>query len=306
MGVGFIIGKSFSGHAEEPVNSIIEQTKNTEKYPLINPTALSNLNKHFIINFQPLRAELESIQKSSGSRTSIYFAYLNNAAWVGLDERQLFTAASTVKVPLAMSILKSVEEGKLNLDDQYTLEQLDLNNSFGELYKIGPNKTLKISDLLKIMLENSDNTAANALNSVLLRLGIEDPLANVYNFMGWEFNTFGETPNYSKIHLKVLSNMFLALYNATYVNHEHSNLILSHLSHSKFKNKIAAGVPNEITVSNKIGVVNNEKIYSDCGIIYAPNRHYLLCVATEGVDEMTAADLMKRISETVYKYVINH
>lgn len=285
-------------------------TTTTTDYSLINKTITANLGKHFIINFRPLKLELEKIQKKYPQKTYLYFSYMNNGAWVGLNEREEFTAASTIKVPIAMYVMKSVEEDRLKLNDSYALEELDLNNGFGDLYKAGADKEFTVEELLKIMLEKSDNTALFALRSVLNKVGIEDPLAQVYGSLGWEFAQSlpiaGEMPNYTKINLKTLSNLFIALYNATFINAEHSNKILEYLANTPFNDKIAAGVPEGVMISHKVGVSADDKTFSDCGIVYAPNRNYILCLGSNGGDEKVAAKFMEEVSKAVYKYVINN
>lgn len=284
--------------------SKIENKKVT--YSLVNPTVQANLGKHFIINFSPLKEKFTGIQNKYPQKTYIYFAYLNNATWVGLNEKDMFTAASTVKVPLAMSVYKMAEQGKIKMSDTYSLDELDLSDQFGDLYKVGPDKQFTIEELVKIMLEKSDNTAMNGIYNALKRVGIDNPLDDVYNDMGWEFNDFGQQPNYQQINLKTLSNMFLALYNAAYVNAEDSQRILNFLANTPFNDEIVAGVSADTTVAHKIGVATDNETFSDCGIVYAPNRNYILCVGSNGGDEKVAAQFMAEISKAAYSFVINN
>ena len=100
--------------------------------------------------------------------------------------------------------------------------------------------------------------------------------------------------------------MFLALYNAKYLNLEYSNLLLDYLSGTPFKDRIVDGVPEGVMVSHKIGTSANDSTFSDCGIVYAPNRHYLLCVGSNGGDERAAARFMAEVSKAAYDYVINN
>lgn len=285
---------------------------NTVKHSYINPTVTSNLGKHFIINFLPLKNQLTEIQKKYLQKTYVYFAYLNNGSWVGLNERDLFVAASTVKVPLAMTLFKAVEDGKLKLTDSYSLDELDLDERFGDLYKVGADKQFSVEELVKIMLEQSDNTAMNAVLTIFKKIGVDDPFAEVYAAMGWQASNIdlipdiGSAPNYQEINLKALTNMFLALYNATYLNLDHSEQILTYLSNTPFNDKIVADIPDGITVSHKIGVATNKETFSDCSIIYAPNRNYVLCLGSNGGDEKRAAQFMAEVSKAVYQYVINN
>lgn len=276
-----------------------------EAVELINPTVTSGLDKHFIINFLPLRKEIEAIQSRFSQKTLVYFLYLNNGSWIGVNERENFTAASTAKIPLAMAVYKAVEEGKIDLDDVYALDKVDLDAGFGALYQIGSNNELTIKRLIEIMLVHSDNTAKNALISSLNRIGIEDPFSDVYRFFGW-ISDIGEVPDFSKINLKTLSNMFVSLYNATYVSVENSAQILSYLAQSEFDSQIVAGVPEDIPVAHKIGVSAVDNTFSDCGLVYAPQRHYLLCMASIGASEAGADRFMSEISRAIYQYVIKN
>lgn len=282
----------------------------TFDYPFINKAVTSNLGKHYIINFRPLKAELEKIQRGYSQKTYIYFSYINNGSWIGLNEREEFVAASTLKVPLAMSLLKAVEDGALKPSDSYSLEDIDLSQGFGDLYMAGKDEEFTVEELLEIMLKKSDNTAFNAILNIFRRIGIEDPLGQVYGFLGWEFASsipeLGEVPNYSKINLKTLSNIFIGLYDAKYITVDHSNKILEYLASTPFSDKIAAGVPDGVMVSHKIGTATFEKTFSDCGIIYAPNRNYILCLGSNGADENTASKFMSEVSQAVYQYVIHN
>lgn len=100
--------------------------------------------------------------------------------------------------------------------------------------------------------------------------------------------------------------MFLALYNSTYISPEYSQEALYYLTQTPFGDKIAAGVPEFVEVSHKIGVSGNDDTFSDCGIVYAPNRNYMLCVGSNGMPESKAAAFMAEISKKTYEYVINN
>lgn len=277
------------------------------QHPLINPTVTANLGKHFIIDFKSLEDQIKGIQSRYPQKTYVYFAYLNNSAWIGSHEKTLFTAASTIKVPLAMSIMKSVEEGKLKLSQSYTLSQLDLDENFGNLYKVGADKSFTLQDLLQIMLENSDNTAMNALYKALKLVGIDDPFSDVYQAMGWDYQvSLGEAPKYNQINLKTLSTMFIALYNAQYDNPQDSQMILDYLDNSVFNDQIPAGVPASVSVAHKIGVYDADKTYSDCGIVYAPNRNFLLCLGSQGADQKSANKFMAEVARASYEYVMKN
>ncbi len=290
-----------------PSTSLSADRTGYERFTLVNPAVRADLDKHYIINFKDLRQQLISIHDRQKHKSFLYFAYLNNSSWIGLEEKELFPAASTVKVPLAMAMYRMEEQGKIDLTKTYTLSELDLDENFGQLYKIGSNQSIAVEELISIMLKYSDNTAMKAVISVAELIGIKDPLKDVYAAMGWEYSDVtSDQVTYIKINLKTLSNMFIALYNASYVNIEHSQLILDHLANTDFDEMIVAGVPQNITVTHKIGVNDLELAYSDCGIVYAPNRPYIMCAGSWGAPPKDAHKFMSESSKAVYEYVINN
>lgn len=286
--------------------STVPGVASSGEYPLINAAVTADLGKHFIINFKPLEDQFKGIQTGYLDKTYVYFAYLNNAAWIGIGEDTMFTAASTIKVPLAMAIMKMVENGQLSLSQSYTLDQLDLDSNFGTLYKVGADNSFTLQQLLEIMLENSDNTAMHALIKVASLIGVDDPFGDVYSFMGWGATDFGKTPTYNLINLKTLSNMFIALYNAKYDNADDSQTILNYLDNSVENDEIVAGVPADVSVAHKFGVNAPDKTYSDCGIVYAPNRNFLICLGIVGSDQKTADTFMAEMAKAAYDYVMNN
>lgn len=273
---------------------------------LVNPTVVADIGKHFIVNFKSLKEVFLDIQKRYSQKTYVYFQYLANGSWVGLGEKDLFTAASTIKVPLAMAVYKNAEEGRYKMTDVYALTEADLDVHFGTLYQSGVGYELSIEEFVRIMLEDSDNTAMNALFAFLREIGIRDPFLGVYSAMGWEHVEFGKEASYFDINLKTLSNMFLALYNATYVNIEHSQIILGHLTASVYGDALENGIPSGGTIANKSGVLEDRDTYSDCGIVYAPGRHYLICVGSVGASQIIAHRFISEISQAAYDYVIDN
>ena len=306
------VGAFFTGRVSTGQEALATPSVPTSTYSLLDGAVAFDTSRHFIINFEPFRNQLNALQTqyqaaTPGEMTYFYLDYLNNAATISLNSRNQFTAASTIKVPLAMALYKMAEEGKLNMSDTYTLEQANLDSRFGTLYNAGPNQTFTIEQLVSIMLEKSDNTAMNALITILDRVGITNPFQDVYTQMGWSNAPTADNINsYINIDVHTLTNMFLALYNATYDNPVDSQKILNYLTQTPFNTEIVAGVSPDIMVAHKIGVADPNDTYSDCGIVYAPERPYIICVGVSGVPEQTADTIIADMSKTAYQYVINN
>jgi beta-lactamase class A len=234
---------------------------------------------------------------------SVYYRDLNFGPWMGINEKENFSPASLLKVPIMIAALKKAEADPtfLNRKLQYT-QQLDLNVvpniKDPHLIKIGNSYT--VENLIERMIEYSDNEAKelilrNLEGSFIIKV-MTDIGVNVSGDMNKDF-----------ISVKDYSGFFRLLYNATYLSRSLSEKALGILSKTSFDKGLLAGLPKGLTVSHKFG----ERAYSDsnvkqlheCGIVYHDKTPYLICVMTRGTDFAQLEPVIADISGIVYKSV---
>ena len=270
------------------------QTEETEdKFQLLNPARKSVNQKDLIINIQPLRDELN---KYEGQKDiSIYFEYLPTGANISINKDAQFWPASLLKLPVAMAVAKKIEKGEWKWDNKLVLMAADKEESFGTLFKEPTGSIFTIEDLVRRALVDSDNTA----NFILVRNLETREIYDVYEHLGaGDFFSAG-----GEIGAKKYSANFRALYNSSYLSEESSQKLLAYLSETRFDEYLKGGLPEGTVYAHKIGVAEDKNVYMDSGIIYAPNRPYILTVMVSGRDKREAEDLMKKISEQVFNYV---
>lgn len=148
------------------------------------------------------------------------------------------------------------------------------------------------------MIIDSDNVAKNAILDALNPASLQD----IYEEMSFLQDDVGNiTP---KNYVRFLQR----LYNATYLDREHSNMALQLLTKTSFNDGLVAGLPENIQVAHKYG---ERGIYEDnalvgvelhdCGLVYADDNPYYLCVMTKGTDIDALAKVIRDISAAVYK-----
>ncbi len=255
-----------------------------------------------IINFVPLRKALKEYVLNQDDKIGLYFEYLPSGVSVGVNDREEMKLSSLSKVPLAMSILKKVEKGEINLEDIIILKKENLNQNFGNLWKKGEGAKVSVKELIEESLINSDNTAYHSLLSILNN----EEVLDVYDNLEIEVFSKDTEPFVSP---KSYSSIFRSLYLSSYISEKNSNYLLDILSKTSFSDKIPAGLSDKsIKVSHKIGVFSrvdtkdNEKVFSDCGIIYFPNRPYILCVFVKDSD-LDAKKHISYLSKMIYEYI---
>jgi len=309
------------GSREQPTNNrplIEEITKSprTSNFTLVSPhiaymtrEEFLDKQKNYIPSYTGLKLIMnETVKNKSKERDfkyGIYFEDLNTGAWVGINERDKFVPASLMKIPVVVGILKKVEDGGLTLDTKVTVHKEDVDNNYGELGGRGFEQNYTLFELINYTLYYSDNTALLSLRDSIDDADVIDAMI----VLGITYKTQVEYPNSKDglvfISPKDYSNIFRTLYYSGYLRRQHSQLMLELLASTSFKNGLPAGVPKNVTVSHKIGSFTREgkPYYHDCGIIYAPDKPYILCIMTSDLSLEESNQLMEKISKDAYDYV---
>lgn len=265
-----------------------------KKYLLLNPARDLYSKNDLIVNFQPLREDLTGIGNTN-SGVSVYFEYLPTGANISINKDNGYFPASLLKLPAAFAVYKKIEEGEWKLSDEFEITKESLNPDFGDLYKKPPGTKMSVKDLLSEMLAKSDNTAY---------------MVFVNNLESWELNeAYGHlgldslVSEDGQITARKYSVLLRSLYNATYLSDESSQEILGILSDSPLRGYLDQALPMDVVFAHKFGENKSHGVLHDAGIIYVPNRPYLLTVMIKDIDEVSAKKLTNRISAMVYNYV---
>ncbi len=233
---------------------------------------------------------------------AVYYRDLNDGPWIGINQDSDFSPASLLKVPLMIAYYKLAEQKPEVLNQSIVFDPKLYTSETEQNYKplnpLVPGQGYTVEDLLERMITESDNQAKNmllaninpdTLNSAYTDLGVPklDP-ANAENFMS----------------VKAYASFFRILYNASYLDKDHSEKALHTLARSDFKNGLVRGVPENIQVAHKMGervTEDGQKQLHDCGIVYYPLHPYLLCVMSRGSDFPELENSISKISSIVYK-----
>lgn len=147
----------------------------------------------------------------------------------------------------------------------------------------------------------------NAAYELLLENIDNSKLFNVYKDLDVDISKAQDDPNGNIITVKDYASFFRILFNASYLNQDMSEKALKLLSQSQYYKGLVAGTPENITISHKFGerqfLPSKEKQLHDCGIIYFPQKPYLLCIMTRANDFDQAANFIKEISNTVFNKI---
>lgn len=307
--IGVLIGLGLNYYYRTYISSpeggsIKELRQNGYKFikPLLECTGQESITTKVNLEIKDNLSDI--INNSPDIKTSIYFRDLNNGPWFGINEKDKFMPASLLKVPILIAALKQAESDPKLLDKEITIEKA--SNSFVQEFskeKLKKGDIYKLSDLLEFMIKYSDNDAKDAvMNNIDLNI-----LQKTFDDLGVIINNNEVGGDF--MNAVDYSSFFRILYNGSFLNKEMSEYALKMLSNSAFENGLKAGLPDYITISHKYGeresIINGNttKQLHDCGIIYNPDKPYVLCIMTKGNDYLKQADLIKNISAKTYQII---
>ncbi len=253
-----------------------------------------------IIDLMPLRTQIREYAKKLPEPVGLYFEYLPSGASIGINDTTAFIEASLLKVPVAIKTYQLKNDGLLSLDDTITMVESDIDKNFGTLWQRGVGTKLTVREVLRSMLQESDNTAAQMLGR---KLGSVRP-----GFVNEVFDNLDVPKELSDegvlVSAKNYTSILRSLYLASALPKADAQELLDLLTRTKFYDKIPAGVPPDIPVAHKVGVYDKEGYvtYSDCGIVYVPKRPYSLCVFAHASEER-ATQYIRDFSRMAYDFI---
>jgi hypothetical protein len=277
-----------------------------DKYPYIDFSRNFISSEHYLTTIQPLRDEINNLSKDYGyENVSIYVEFLNTGSNIIVNQDNYIWPASLVKVPVGIVAMKNVENGLWQLSDEFEILSEDISNfSGGEdsfLATSEPGTRISLEVLLEQLLAHSDNTAYN----VLLRNISQDDIKRLILALGLD----GLLSTEGKLSAKNYSRLFRVLYSASYLSRENSTKILEWLDSSEFNDFLAKPIPKGVMFPHKFGQNDFLRVYLDSGIVYLPDRPYIISVAIQGdvsqgeyEELLRASDFMHKISQASYSF----
>jgi beta-lactamase class A len=229
----------------------------------------------------------------------------------------VFHAASTMKLPVMMEVVRQSERGALPIDQRVLLVNRFASVADGSPYALSPSDDsdasayalvgtrVAVGELVRRMIVRSSNLATNALLElvppaavtatargfgaarVAVRRGVEDNVA----FRAGIINTT-TAPD--------LAALLAALEGGRAASPEGTAWMRRVLLAQEFAGEIPAGVPRGTPVAHKTGSIRG--VLHDAAIVYPPGRApYVLVVLTRGVpDEAAARAAIVDVSRAVW------
>jgi beta-lactamase class A len=240
---------------------------------------------------------------------SFYFEEIETGYLYGMHENKEMVSAGCIKLPLAMVLLKEVENGKIQLESKIKIELEDKIHGVNGIIHEFSGKEYTLFDLFIAMLIQSDNTAANKIIEVL---GMER-INQLFKDMGIRNTKLKRITTDIKLEQDELENTttsydlskcFKLLYLKQYLNEENCNLIINILKKQQVTNKIPFYVPREIqhNIASKGGSLEN--VENDTALIIIPKGKFIFTVMANNLpNNVYGITTISRVGKMVWDVI---
>jgi beta-lactamase class A len=306
--LGMLLGWSF--YKIGSMDGISLKALRLEGYNFISPLLVCDTTDEKSKELEPIGDKIRTlvdkkIQSGDINIASVYVRDFNTGGTLNINPSEKYYPASLNKIPVLIAYLKAAEKDPEILGQKISLDESADGNANQEIMPkdyLKPGKAYTVEEALEKMIKYSDN---NAFFLLADRIDI-DILESTYKDLKISFPQEIDAPP-DFMTAKDFSYFLRILYNATYLKKDFSEKALELLSDIDFKDGLVAGLPQNVLISHKFGLQTEEKNgiryreLHDCGIIYNPERPYLVCVMSKGSSNLEKMEkTIQHISKLIY------
>ena len=247
-------------------------------------------------NPEELQKKIQAQIGNTWKNYSIYVKDYTSDFSMGINDTVIFTAASVNKIPIIAALYWQVQNQAIDLDTSVTIQASDVQYyGTGTIQSDPPGSTYSVKTLAKLMMQQSDNTAAYILANYTVGLDTIQTLVNRWGLTQTDIAN-NKTSN------KDMEILMDKIYTGKITNTAYTQEMLAFFKDSDFEDRIPALLPKGTTVYHKIGT--EVGVMHDAGIVHQGNLTYYIGIFTSDVsDEPTTIKLIAEISKAVYDYL---
>lgn len=217
----------------------------------------------------------------------------------GYNETLKFPSASTIKVPILITLLDAAAGGRINLDAAAPVPKADLVEGSGIVCFLSEKLPFTLLDHATMMIDLSDNTSTNKLieelgmesvNAKCRELGLKETVLG-RKMMDFEARKQGRD-NYTSC------RDMLIMYEHIYNNPEKYKLALKILKQQILNSLLPLMMPGEPVFAHKTGGL--EGIKHDAGILYLGVPVFVCLLTKELKKESEGIKLANEIGLLIY------
>lgn len=264
------------------------------------------------MTFSALDTVLRRTAESFPAKVALLAVDLNSGEpFAHIDPEVQVVSASTIKVPVLCCALHEVEEGRLALDRVIDIHPEDFREDTEVFEPFYRDRPVTLWELLYWMIVSSDNTATNAVISLLgydrvndycARLGLSQTLLQ-RKMLDWTAVAEGRN-NYTSPMDQY--RIYALLYRGQILTEELRRVAFDLLGRSRSFDSLQRYIPDPVTILHKPGGLDH--LTHDAGIFLVEGSPYFLGVFTWDGPALDGGPEQRRmigqLSRIIYDFVL--
>ncbi|HEX7089606.1 MAG TPA: serine hydrolase [Longimicrobiales bacterium] len=245
------------------------------------------------------------IGREAPAEVAVALVDLGTGERLGIADTVVMHAASTMKVPVLLELVRQAETGRFSLDARVPVVNEFTSIADGSTYSLSPEddsetalygrvgERVSLRELARLMIVRSSNLATNNLIAHVTADSIARTLARLDAAGMRVLRGVEDGPAYRRgmnntTTAAAFARVLEAIARCEVVSRRGCEEIVEVLAAQEFNEMIPAGLPAGTRVAHKTGWITG--IHHDGGIIYPPGRApYVLVVLTRGFQQQEAS-----------------
>lgn len=262
--------------------------------------------------------DLQKIIASISGTVGVYAAQEESNFQISINGDCYFPMASTYKVPIAAYCLKLSEDHLIDFDHRVDVMPEDLRGGSGIIasHFTTPGVSLSIKNLIRLMIEDSDNTASDLILTMCGGPKKVSDFLSEHNITGMridstilEFFENYENPIFQSdkdiTTPKAMVNLLIALQRGQIISQKSFEFLFECMKHCRTGlNRIKAGLPSTTIVGQKTGTMTG--ITNDVGIIQMPNTQGFLMIAIFIKESESSTNEREHLIAQITRIIYDH
>ncbi|AVK60787.1 serine hydrolase [Lactobacillus sp. CBA3605] len=241
--------------------------------------------------------------------TSVAVAATDSSAKV-VQNDQSQRAASLIKLFILITAYHQVDSDQLNLDESYTLTANDKVGGTGTLQGLPTGSKLSYREILKRMMDESDNTAANimidkvggisTINAEIERLDLSETQLE-RKMMDTAALADGKD-NYTSV--TDVATVLTKMYSGKLISRTADQAMLTIMRQNANHAKLPHDLPSDAIVYNKTGEYGDYGVQNDAAIIKNTQGAFVVVVLSQDGDETEQVTAMNSLGTKLYQAIL--
>ena len=243
-----------------------------------------------------LRVQLGIASQHAPGQIGIDILDLASGMSAGINERVSMPAASTIKVPVMVEVFRQMEAGKIGLRDEVHVQASDKDYGSGDISDAPSGRGYTVNQLLHVMIDESDNTAANMLIRLVGRMSVNSTmraLGMTQTELASDIRTDRASVRYAlRTSPRDMVHLFMKMAQQRLIDAWSSRQMYAILANQHINTLLPVPLPRDVTIAHKTGSLHDT--LNDVGIVDQQGEPYVIAVLTTELSSLGAGRIFIR------------